>query len=166
MDSNYYIIEIGNPREKRFLSLSTKLGNLIPNVQRPEYPSGQAASVNRWKKLHPNAQLHSWSHTYNAMGMVFASRRTHVAIESLPFILREDDYRKLSSLSQTEIGDVVVYALNDQPRHVGIIMKPNPVKERESLILSKWGCDGEYLHSLFDVPEHYGAPTEFWTDRR
>jgi hypothetical protein len=125
------------------------------------------ASIDLWRTLKPRAQLRSWSELYNCMGLVFGSRRTHIDIVSLRFILKEDGYRRLSGPDEANLGDVVVYA-DSVPRHVGIVARIDVNLARglrELFVISKWGEDGEYLHEVKDVPELYGSPIEYWTDR-
>jgi hypothetical protein len=42
-----------------------------------------------------------------------------------------------------------------------------PGDDRDLLtVLSKWGADGEYVHSSLELPSYLGTPAQFWTDRR
>jgi hypothetical protein len=103
------------------------------------------------------------------MGLVFASRRTHVDIEYLAMILDDNGYRRLTGEREAEIGDLVVYKKNLAPTHVGIIIGFDDdlsAGTRKIKVLSKWGADGEYIHRIDDVPAVFGVPAEFWTDRR
>lgn len=102
------------------------------------------------------------------MGLAFASRRTHVDIESLAMILDDDGYRIVGE-SEAEIGDLVVYKNKLAPTHIGIIIGFDidlSLGSREVNVLSKWGADGEYIHRIDDVPLLLGVPAEFWTARR
>ena len=103
------------------------------------------------------------------MGMVFASRRTCIDPEHLDMILDDDEYRKLTSQAELQIGDLVIYrGDDDQVSHVGIISSIDVDIGTASMrlfVLSQWGKDGEYLHGINDVSPYLGTPTEFWTDR-
>lgn len=99
--------------------------------------------------------------------MVFASRRAFIDIQHVYDILREDHYRNIS-MSNVDIGDVVVYERNGLPEHVGIIIEIDRTTfgtEAEYVILSKWGQYAEFIHPLKSVPEAFGVPTRFYTDR-
>ena len=78
-------------------------------------------------------------YSYNCVGMVFASRRAFIDIQHVYDILREDHYRNIS-MSNVDIGDVVVYERNGLPEHVGIIIEIDRKTfgtEAEYVILSK-----------------------------
>ena len=118
---------------------------------------------------HPKAQVRSLSSVYNCMGMVFASRRTCVEPDHLRMILQDDEYQRVNNEGQLQPGDVIIYRDDEnQVSHVGVVVevKPNLEKaDREILVLSQWGGDGEYLHLNEDVNPRLGKPAEYWTDR-
>lgn len=121
------------------------------------------------RKTNPFAELRSITATYNCMGQVFASRRTYIDVEEVRRVLAEDGYSRLNSLADVEVGDVVVYCKNGIPEHVGTIayFTYTPLGHREVKVISKWGAEGEYIHSLRDVPlDLCGEPTEYWSDRK
>lgn len=103
---------------------------------------------------------------YNCVGMIFASRRAWIETNYLYELLRQDDYNRVT---EREIvpGDLVVYTYNEVPTHVGLIMSIRRVGANlESLtVLSKWGKEAEILHQADVVPESYGKPSEFWSER-
>jgi len=111
----------------------------------------------------PNLQLRRRKGPYNCVGMIFASRRTAIDIDSLHEILRRDRFTQLGDVMLAAVGDIVVYytKTTNVPVHVGLIWsKCNDV----ITILSKCGSDvGEYFHPLDDYP--LGIAREFWTDR-
>ena len=120
-------------------------------------------------KSHPDASARSLSSVYNCMGMVFASRRTWIDPDHLQMILQDDEYQRVSSKSELQPGDLVVYRDDkDLVSHVGIVaqVKTN-IKEAawEVYVLSQWGGDGEYFHLDKDVHPWLGEPSEYWTDR-
>ena len=106
---------------------------------------------------------------YNCMGMVFASRRTWIDPEHLEMILEDDEYQRIVSEAELQLGDLVIYrGDNNQVTHVGIIsMIDNNLETaiRRLFVLSQWGGDGEYFHEIHDVSPYLGTPAEFWTDR-
>ena len=105
-------------------------------------------------------------HMYNCVGMIFASRRAWIETKHLYELFAEDGYNRVS---EREIvpGDLVVYTRNEVPTHVGLIM--SILRQGSNLenltILSKWGKEAELLHAVEVVPEMYGKPTEFWSER-
>jgi len=81
-------------------------------------------------------------------------------------ILKGDEYRPVSP-SDIDVGDVVVYSSGTEADHVGQISRITKTEfGTEILVLSKWGGDPEYEHPIDYVPEAYGKPVEYWTDRR
>ncbi len=166
------IIGEGSENDPASIKLATRKGSFIPNVRRrfERHPSARRAGVQIWQQKHPNIELRSTTQSYNCVGMIFASRRTWVDPSSVQMILDEDEYRKLSEIKEVKVGDVVVYRRDTQEiRHVAIILerKANVADASwEVTVLSQWGGEGEFVHSLDDVPSAYGRPIEYWTDRR
>jgi hypothetical protein len=152
------------------LALSTKRGRRIPNEQGIQWP---AVRMNAAKlahlAAHPKATARSLRSLYNCMGMVFASRRTWIDPEHLEMILEDDEYQRIVSEAELQLGDLVIYrGDNNQVTHVGIIsMIDNNLETaiRRLFVLSQWGGDGEYFHEIHDVSPYLGTPAEFWTDR-
>lgn len=152
------------------LPLATRKGRTIPNDRRPEQPPARLRAARELvSRSHPNARLRSLTAVYNCMGMVFATRRTWVDPEDLQMILEDDEYRRLSDPDQVVEGDVVVYRnAQGNVAHVGLVARVNvnlSQATREITVLSQWGADGEYFHSVDDVSPYLGAPTEYWSDR-
>ena len=104
---------------------------------------------------------------YNCVGMVFASRRAWIHIDEIYDIFRHDGYVWIP-FARVETGDIVVYTRNDKPEHVGLVTYVGRThgEIHSMLILSKWGKDGELVHNLHNVPELFGQPTEFWSEKR
>ncbi len=104
--------------------------------------------------------------------MVVASRRVSVDPAHLLKILKDDGYQQLPGPEGAQQGDVVVYQddLDEEPTHVAIVLAKCVVvpggNDDSLLVLSKWGHDGEYEHKSRYVPDVYGRPTQYWTDRR
>jgi len=167
------IIGQGGPHDRRALPLSTRKGNHIPNEIRPEAPPARMkAARDLVMKRFPNNEERSLTQIYNCMGLVFASRRSWIDIDSLPVILQDDEYHLVSDLKDARIGDLVVYGNggNSGAAHIGMIVRKEPNLQKASWnikVMSQWGADGEYLHAMEDVPtETFGAPMQFWTDRK
>lgn len=101
--------------------------------------------------------------------MVFAARRTCIEPEHLPLILRDDEYRLVTPEEDLTVGDIVVYRDDELTvTHVGVVTRvlTNLLQAtRDILVLSQWGGDGEYFHSVNDVNPRLGTPVEYWTDR-
>jgi len=118
------------------------------------------------KSVSPQARCRSLTAMYNCVGMVFASRRTSIKPKYLEVILHDDGFRPISRDMAVE-GDVVIYTRNNIPQHVGIIQQlERGLGTAAFWVLSQWGDAGEYIHPLIPVPEAYGEPTDFWTERR
>jgi hypothetical protein len=165
------IIGEGSPRDRDHIPLATKRKTPIINVRRMEQcPEQLRAAIEVWERLRPDAIYRSISATYNCMGLVFGCRRTIIDIDSLRMILVEDGYRRVPSETDLTIGDVVIYRLAGYGnKHVGIVSEKRLAPATASWkiqVLSKWGSDGEYFHDINYVPDAYGRPAEFWTDRR
>ena len=53
--------------------------------------------------------------------------------------------------------------------HAGIVISNTPQVEPAgwvTMVLSKWGRDGEYLHPVAHVPQLLGNPTQYWSERK
>ncbi len=166
------IIGAGGSKDRAAIPLSTRAGRFIPNERRPEFPPARLrAAADLWKRERPDAKLRSSTSVYNCTGLVFASRRTWVDPTYLDTIFADDEYYRVTKLSEIQIGDVVVYQRKGEsdPCHVAIIAEIAPkvgTASWEIKVMSKWGADGEYIHLLEDVPEIYGEPSSYWTERR
>ncbi len=104
-------------------------------------------------------------HFYNCVGMIFAARRAWIEIDHIYDILREDQYRAIAAV-EVEVGDVVLYKINQKPTHVGLIMQVDRVNQHNTRVMSKFGAHSEFFHFLHAVPQFCGEPAEYWTDRR
>ena len=106
------------------------------------------------------------TYLYNCVGMIFANRRAWIEIDKLDDILREDGYTKVT-LQQLETGDIVSYAYDGVPSHVGLVTAVQRYEGEVAsvIILSKWGKDAEILHPISEVPVMYGMPSDFWSER-
>ena len=90
--------------------------------------------------------------------------------DSLDLILRDDGYQSIDERDVVP-GDVVVYGKRrGEAQHVAMVIA---VEKKVDLlhprwiikVLSQWGADGEYIHELTDVPESYGGPIAFYSER-
>jgi len=165
------IINPGSPKDKAAIPLATKLGNHIPNERRLEQiPSILREGIVFCEKNYSDIKLRSITATYDCLGMVFAARRTWIEDKYLDWILKEDNYRCLSNITELERGDLVVYRNKGRASHVGIvvnIIRPLTKEAKwEVEVLSKWGAGGEYIHKMERVVPYLGEPSEFWTDRK
>lgn len=166
------IIGAGSERDRASLPLYTRSREFIPNeIKLESLPARLQAAKEILGKNHPEAKLRSSTSIYNCMGLVFASRRTWVDPDYIALILHGDEYRRVAKLFDVKIGDIVLYKGNDGKdiTHVGIVVEVKPQITTASFqfkVISKWGAFGEYIHSMEDVPEGLGHPSEYWTDRR
>ena len=174
------IINPGGESSKFRIGLFTASNQPIKNERRPKERSlEQLREAARWHKAaHNSLKVRSLSWDYNCMGLAFASRRTGIDIDdSLKQILDEDGYRRIP-LKEVQPGDLAIYMdKSKRPSHVGVILEhearivhPPPQRETENwrtVVVSKWGWDGEYIHDLLDVPENWkGAEPQFWSEKR
>lgn len=152
------------------IPLSTRKGTPIPNDQPPQRHPDSMEVAKAWAlSVGDTIQIRSLRSTYNCVGMVFANRRASVEPEHIQTILEEDNYHQLSTSDELQRGDVVIYRDDDdEVSHVGIVIWMSIWSSDESrtvIILSQWGLDGEYFHSIDEVPPGYGYAAEYWTDR-
>lgn len=159
----------GEPGDNQYILLATRRNTVIKNVRvaglSPEMLKYQIRS---WNTKIPLARLRSTVQGYDCMGLVFATRRTVVGTDQLPMILTEDEYHQIDS-SDLALGDVVVYkyAQENEATHVGLVSHfENLGLSQVTFVISKWGSGPEYVHPMDEVPEQFGYPAEFWTDRR
>lgn len=152
------------------IPLATRTGRRIPNERRMQrVPSAMLAARDFVLASHRTARMRSLASVYNCMGMCFASRRTWVDPDNLATILRDDEFQRINTIDRVMEGDVVVYRnASGEVVHVGIVVKAGLVRadaQREIIVLSQWGGDGEYFHAIDDLNPRLGQPFEFWTDR-
>jgi len=146
------------------LLLYTRKRQFVNNEMSPERSGEELEDLRRMFCVsHPFARLRSNTSTYNCMGLVFASRRTHIDVDLIEQFLRDDEWRKLDNPTDVQPGDIVLYRLNGLRAHVGIVWE---CVDGRTTMLSKWGDAGEYFHGLCDVPGFCGSPSEYYTDRR
>lgn len=164
------LIGAGGENDSASIQLATRHGSYISNERRRERsPDALKAAAEIWKQKFPNIRVRSMTAIYNCVGLVFGSRRTCIDPDQLELILREDGYHRLSGEHQVEIGDLVLYRVGYQYEHIAVVVdkKNDVINARfEITVISQWGADGEYIHSMHDVPPVLGIPQEFWTDRR
>lgn len=171
-----------NTRLPNPLLISTKLGSLIPhflplrdwtNAQRRELIRRVSVSM-------PEAILRSGpTKMYNCHGLTFANRRAWVenvppldptTVQSIEGVLEEDGYRPVN-LQEVEIGDVAAYREDPDGHihHTGIVVQVDSafgeMTNQVLLIMSKWGQNGEFLHTPNVVPPGYGSYMQYWTER-
>ena len=168
---DHLIIGGGGVNDIAAIPLSTRRSTHIRNETRPEMPPEQLkAAIELLNATFPNASLRSATARYNCMGLVFASRRTHIDIELLSMILREDGYHKLTRKGDVVVGDLVVYRNHHaEVTHVAVVIEKTmdvAHGEVELKVLSKWGLNGEYIHDAGYIPFYLGKPSEYWTDRK
>jgi hypothetical protein len=164
------LIGAGGENDKASIRLSTKKDNYIPNERKKERaPDSLRAAKALWTRQFPNIKTRSLSATYNCVGLVFGARRTCIDPDQIKMILEDDAYRKLSSDGEVKVGDIVIYIKDNEYEHIGIVIEVIPdilTATHKVTVLSQWGQDGEYIHSVEDVPEQFGRTWEFWTERK
>jgi hypothetical protein len=117
-------------------------------------------------KIHKQAiQRTGISPSYNCHGLTFASRRTHIIDWSeLQKILRDDDYKEIE-LRDVLAGDIVIYLRDGDANHSGVVVEYTHNATVLPMVCSKWGCAGEFIHSLMDRPSVYGPDYKFFRCR-
>ena len=170
MSNSLYTGGIGGPKPTSAIPLLARSGKQIPNFRRIEWSPKRLADAKQvWMKKFPSIKHRSSSSTYNCLGMVFASRRIGIGSQYLDWLLIEDGYRLVPEDECPMRGDLIVYRVKNEPKHVGFVIDIQTDEEEadwETTILSKWGECGEFIHSPDTVPERYGKIIEYWTERR
>lgn len=165
------LIDEGGERDQNAIQLGTRQRRYIRNLMIPEAsPDELREDLEKFQRAHPEAIVRSVTATYNCVGMVFATRRTWIDPNEVRKFLEDDGYRRLRSLDNADIGDVVIYKDKTQLiQHVGIVASRKEdiaTAQRSFVILSKWSICAEFLHKPDDVPEAWGILDEVWTDRK
>jgi hypothetical protein len=165
------LLDSGGESDNNAVRLGTRRTRHVKNEMRLEAPRELLRiDLEKCRSLHPFAEMRSVTNRYNCVGMVFATRRTWVEPEYVPLFLNDDDYRRLPSLQEAEIGDIVVYKTESgEIAHVGIVaIRDQNVATGTTTfkILSKWGPWAEFVHDPDDVLPNFGQLAEVWTDRK
>ena len=163
------ILREGERGDNRYIDLATKRRSPIKNVRDPGISPDQLQfQIKSFREKIPLARLRSVLQGYDCMGLVFATRRTMVGTDQLTMILTEDEYHQIDA-TDLYFGDVVIYKYPQEREaaHVGLVSHfEDSQLGRVVFVISKWGAGPEYVHPIDDVPEQFGIPVEFWTDRR
>lgn len=138
-----------------------------------EYILGHTVATNTEKALEHlgtlriSVRIRSISeYPYNCVGMVLGNRRAWIDLDTdeIESSLTKDGYRRISS-EELSVGDVVVYANQDEFTHIGVVIFVGRRDLTDVRVLSKWGFAGEMIHHLHVVPKDYGLASQFWTER-
>jgi hypothetical protein len=134
------------------LALQTRKKTTITNwLDRSPCPVGYGVKIAEYRKEYIGATHRPVGpcNTYNCQGLTFAARRTWIAdSKTIKTIINDDDYRRIE-LRDVMAGDVVLYVVNNDVEHSGLVMQ----KEGLSIkILSKWGHCHEVIHELRHCP--------------
>ncbi len=168
-----FIIGQGGESDRRSIKLETKEGRWINNARRMElHPERMRAAEELCQSTCPGITTRSLSHSYNCYGMVFANRRTCIVDErEIGKILTDDGYRLVQNRAEVCCGDVIVYRKQEggEIAHVGVIFVVNhniKTGDREFVVLSQWGGDGEYIHAEEQVLTQFGDCREYYSERK
>ena len=165
-----HIIGEGGPNDRAALRLDTRQRNHIQNVQKLDrHPDALSAGVKIIEANYNGAKCVSATALYNCAGLVFGSRRTWIEVEISEWILREDNFERLQSSADWDVGDVVVYRMGNAISHVArirSIIRPIAWGEIQVIVVSAWGESGEYVHPWKVVSPLLGAPAEVWSQRK
>lgn len=159
--------------DSKAISLATRKGREIPNIQDPDLPPHRAEFLTRrLGRDFPEARLRrSPTAQYNCHGLTFANRRTQVGIddpEIVTLILEDDGYHQIPA-SGVEPGDIVVCYDGSEVTHSGIVFRVDPGDPSggvfaQIFVLSKWAHGGEYYHLINTGPYREHSPT-YWTEK-
>ena len=131
-----FLISPGGENDKESIALSTRRKTRIPNwQQKPERsPESMQAALEMVRTGHEDRVLRSLASTYNCIGMAFANRRTCIEPEQVPMILQEDGYAEVPQAASVITGDIVIYELDGEISHVGIVVSNKPVQRQLELL--------------------------------
>jgi hypothetical protein len=154
------------------VGVTTREGTPIPIKKGQNLDPGELRDAEQifleHQHLRGRIELRSVDNQYNCMGMVFATRRGYIDIDSLDLIQTEDGYTIVQDVQQLQPGDIVVYGDPSGPTHVATVVGRRV--EGDGLVevrcLSKWGAYGEYFHPLEILWGDYGRPIRYLTDRQ
>lgn len=158
-----------NSSPNRSIAVETYLGNALPNrIDVDPAPNIVAlARTGLAGLLATVRQVAGPSGRYNCHGLVFASRRTNIAIElgsagEVDKILRDDQFTHVAGDDARE-GDVVVWRSASDIQHTGFVCRVDDRPPRTVFVWSMWGTLGEFVHPIHAVPGWYGdCRVEFW----
>ena len=150
--------------------LSTRLGREIPNSQDPDQAPGVAAKLlEDLRRNYPFARMRrAPTGLYNCHGLTFACRRTGIYDpEDIEKILKDDGYRQIKPM-ETQPGDIVMYRDGREISHTAAIIQVDCSNMlaggQATLVVSKWGQGGEYIHVVKNDP-YKDHEVTFWTER-
>ncbi len=142
--------------KKKVLSLETAAGHPIDNIQETEisqYDVKKSSSITA--RVKSTAEIRTLpSPRYNCHGLVFASRRTNIDnVQNVFQILLQDDYELITDLTLLRPGDIAIYhSESGEPEHSAIVVSIPTSKPIAPIVVSKWGCGEEVIHSIYDCP--------------
>jgi hypothetical protein len=166
-----HIFGEGAETDRTAIGLYTKKKRWIKNCQRKGAAKARMDAAKAiWLGRFPDIKIRSLTSEYNCFGMVFANRRTWIVDgdEVEKKVFPDDGYRKLTDPNEICIGDVAVYRKGPGApiEHVALVMEVTIDQGRvETLLLSQWGEDGEYIHRVNAVPTAFGAFVEYFSER-
>lgn len=162
------IIGEGSERDPNNLPLFTRNRNRIPNSQRlqkiPKIMAAAEKNAHHKRTFPEQFRTRSLLSTYNCVGMALASRRTYVDIAEALWILKDDGY-VIVPPPHVLPGDILLYKdSNGEPTHIAVVfshVKNVETADFDTLVVSQWGADGEYMHVASDVNFRLGTPDVF-----
>ena len=96
---------------------------------------------------------------YNCWGFTFDPRRCVISTGTDVQHILDDNANQVPDGS-VQLGDVICYRLNDYITHTGRVWEV--VSGHATLVRSKWGRLGEYIHPPLTVPSSYGTDITYW----
>jgi hypothetical protein len=164
------LLRANDPPPGVVLPLATRKGRQIPN-ERPKPAHRDVLLAAEQMLNRPGRTWRRSDSTYNCLGLVFGSRRTWIEPEHFAMITNDDGYRQVLAPEAVQVGDIAVWFDHVEVLHVGLVVESKANIETATFdvtVLSKFGRDGEYLHSAEDLPDvmKYMLPRlEYWTER-
>lgn len=109
------------------------------------------------KDLQNLEQVGNPTYEYNCHGKTFDNKRCWINDDQVRIILEDNGYKKVEGKAQ--VGDIVVYKINELITHTGIVHKVDD-EGKVVKVQSKWGLGGDWIHDPDDVPG-YGKWTVY-----
>ena len=147
------------------IRLETSLGQGIDNHQGDTLSAFHLNWSKTIGKSYPLATKRTdVSPRYNCHGLTFANHRTRIEKRSgIERILADDGYKEVD-IKSLLAGDIVIYFSDEgDPNHSGIVVDGSSLAP---VICSKWGCAGEFIHTLRYCPPIYGPQVKFFRCER
>ncbi len=141
--------------QSQSIALQTRKGNDIQNYQSFKLSPWENKQIKVVLRNYPEAKVRNDpTPIYNCHGLTFASRRTAIIdAQEIWNIIKDDNYNQITT-DEVLPGDIILYFSDDGDiEHSGVvIIEPNKSDFKIPIIISKWGCGHEFIHSATFCP--------------